>query len=40
MEFKVKYYLPQYVDIQHIIQEQITNLKSEMETKRGLQYIT
>ena len=29
----------QYVDIQHIIQEQITNLKSEMETKRGLYNI-
>ena len=26
----------QYVDIQHIIQDQISNLKSEMETKRGM----
>lgn len=29
----------QYVDIQHIINEQITNLKSEMETKRGMYNI-
>lgn len=26
----------QYVDIQHIIQEQISHLKSDMETKRGM----
>ena len=29
----------QYVDIQHIVQEHIANLKSEMETKRGLYNI-